>query len=64
MGMEDHNEDFGQTFARWGIPAGPSVVLPFVGPSTVGDGVGRILDGRLNPLRNAHPVNHQNIGYG
>jgi phospholipid-binding lipoprotein MlaA len=64
MGMEDHNEDFGQTFARWGIPAGPYVVLPFVGPSTVRDGVGRILDGRLNPLRYVHPVNHRNIGYG
>lgn len=64
MGMEDHNEDFGQTFARWGIPAGPYVVLPFVGTSRVRDGVGRILDGRLNPLRYVHPVNHQNIGYG
>lgn len=30
MGMEDHNEDFSPTFARWGIPAGPYVVLPFL----------------------------------
>lgn len=64
MGIEDNNEDFGQTFARWGIPAGLYVVLPFVGPSTVRDGVGRILDGRLNPLRYGHPVAHRNIGYG
>ena len=64
MGLEDENEDFGQTFARWGIPAEPYVVLPFVGPSSVRDGVGRILGGRLNPLCYVHPGNHRNIGYG
>lgn len=37
FGLEAHDEDFGQTLAVWGAPAGPYVVLPFLGPSTVRD---------------------------
>ena len=33
-GLDKHNEDFGQTFGRWGVGSGPYVVLPFFGPST------------------------------
>lgn len=33
-------EDFGQTLAVWGVGAGPYLVLPFLGPSTVRDGFG------------------------
>lgn len=36
-GMPAHNEDFGQTLGAWGVPSGPYVVLPFLGPSTVRD---------------------------
>lgn len=32
-----HDEDFGQTFAVWGIPQGPYLELPFIGPSTTRD---------------------------
>ena len=39
-GLERHEEDFGQTFAKWGIPSGPYMVLPFIGPSNVRDGIG------------------------
>jgi phospholipid-binding lipoprotein MlaA len=39
MGVERHNEDFGQTFAVWGIPDGPFVVLPFLGPRTLRDAI-------------------------
>jgi len=35
MGLERKNEDFGQTFAVWGIPAGPFVVVPILGPRTL-----------------------------
>ena len=35
LGMETYNEDFGQTFATWGIPAGPYVVIPILGPRTL-----------------------------
>lgn len=43
-GMERSDEDFGQTFAVWGIPSGPYLVLPFFGPTTLRDGFGDILD--------------------
>ena len=42
LGLDEHNEDFGQTFATWGIPAGPYLVLPFFGPSNIRDGIGLI----------------------
>jgi phospholipid-binding lipoprotein MlaA len=40
MGMERHVEDFGQTFAVWGAGSGPYIVLPFIGPSNLRDGIG------------------------
>ncbi|MGA8010426.1 MAG: VacJ family lipoprotein [Thiomonas sp.] len=40
MGIYRHPNDFGLTLARWGVGAGPYVVLPFYGPSTVRDTVG------------------------
>lgn len=36
-GMEEYPEDFGQTLAVWGAPAGPYVMLPFLGPHTFRD---------------------------
>lgn len=39
-GMPDPDEDFGQTLGRWGMPAGPYLMLPLVGPSTLRDGLG------------------------
>ena len=40
MGLEKHNEDFGQTLGRWGIGPGPYLVVPILGPSTVRDAIG------------------------
>ncbi len=37
MGLERHEEDFGQTLALWGVQQGPYLVLPFLGPSTTRD---------------------------
>ena len=37
FGIPRNDEDFGQTLGRWGVPSGPYVVLPFLGPSTVRD---------------------------
>lgn len=39
-GIEKRSEDLGQTFGAWGIGPGPYLVLPFVGSSSVRDGVG------------------------
>lgn len=43
-------EDFGQTFAVWGVGQGAYVVLPFLGPSTYRDMPGRALDSFLAPI--------------
>lgn len=50
MGMEKHEEDFGQTFGRWGVGDGAYVVLPFFGPRTVRDTVGLVLDSAADPV--------------
>jgi phospholipid-binding lipoprotein MlaA len=37
FGYPEQDEDFGQTLAVWGVPSGPYLMLPFLGPSTVRD---------------------------
>jgi phospholipid-binding lipoprotein MlaA len=37
-------EDFGQTLAVWGVKPGPYIVLPFLGPSNLRDGIGFTID--------------------
>jgi phospholipid-binding lipoprotein MlaA len=44
MGLDRHNEDFGQTLGVWGFGPGPYIVVPFWGPSTIRDGVGDLAD--------------------
>ena len=41
MGLQRHEEDFGQTLAVWGVGEGPYIMLPFLGPSTLRDTVSR-----------------------
>lgn len=48
--LPKHNEDFGQTLGRWGVGAGPYLVLPFLGPSSVRDTVGRVGDYPVYPV--------------
>ena len=50
LGLEDHREDFGIALAYHGVPPGPYLVLPFLGPSNVRDGVGQLVDFFLDPL--------------
>lgn len=40
MGIERTRLDFGQTLGRWGVPAGPYLVLPIFGPSSIRDAAG------------------------
>lgn len=49
-GLEKHNEDFGQTFGRWGMDTGAYVVLPLFGPRNIRDGVGLAFDVYADPL--------------
>jgi phospholipid-binding lipoprotein MlaA len=50
-GVPQPAEDFGQTLAVWGVPDGPYLMLPLLGPSTVRDATGRFVD------RYPHPFN-------
>jgi phospholipid-binding lipoprotein MlaA len=50
MGLEKHEEDFGQTFGRWGMGSGAYVVLPLLGPRTVRDTGGLVLDMATDPV--------------
>ena len=50
MGLERHDEDFGQTLAVWGVESGPYLFVPLFGPTTVRDGAGRIVDIVFDPL--------------
>ena len=49
-GLEEHREDFGQTAAVWGVPDGPYVMLPFLGPHTLRDAVFLPIDIVVDPL--------------
>ena len=60
LGLEKHDEDFGQTLGYWGVPSGAYIVLPFLGPSSVRDTVARIPDAFLGGL---FFINHERTGY-
>ena len=64
MGIEKHNEDFGQTFGRWGVASGPYLILPFLGSSTLRDGAGTAVDYYFAPLGEARPIALRNSLYG
>lgn len=49
MKLEKHYEDFGQTLAVWGVKDGPYLVLPFLGPSSIKDTTGTVVDISLHP---------------
>ena len=49
FGIEDVNEDFDQALGSLGIPTGPYLVLPFFGPATTRNMVGRTVDTLMSP---------------
>lgn len=56
MGMQQHDEDFGQTLGYWGVSSGPYLVVPFLGPRTIRDGAGSIADSFTDPV--AEGIDH------
>ncbi len=50
VGLEKHNEDFAQTLAVWGVPQGPYLVLPVLGPATSRGVPGAVVDTASNPV--------------
>lgn len=52
FGIDIKDEDFGQTLGHYGVGNGPYLVLPLLGPSTVRDGIGQLVDGSTLDLLN------------
>jgi phospholipid-binding lipoprotein MlaA len=50
MGFPKDKEDFGQTLGKWGLGPGPYLVLPFLGPSSVRDGIGTGVDASISTV--------------
>jgi phospholipid-binding lipoprotein MlaA len=61
-GIEKSREDFGQTLGFYGAGAGPYLVLPFMEPLTVRDGIGKAVDGFMNPLNYFIPFFWDQVG--
>ena len=62
MGLEKHDEDFGQTLGYWGMGPGPYVMLPFLGPANLRDGPGKVVDGLIYPPNWADIKSSERIG--
>ena len=60
MGIPRTRLDFGQTMGRWGAPSGPYLVLPLLGPSSVRDGTGLVVDATGDPVSSMNHVPSRN----
>lgn len=49
FGIQQRDEDTGQTFGLWGMRPGPYLVLPFLPPLTIRDGIGYAFDSAMTP---------------
>jgi phospholipid-binding lipoprotein MlaA len=49
-GLDLNDEDFGQTFGKWGMKPGPYIVWPILGPSTARDSFGKFVDQFTYPV--------------
>lgn len=63
-GLPKHKEDFGQTLGVWGVSSGPYLVLPILGPSSVRDAVGTVVDAQIDPGTYIDPVSLRNSVVG
>lgn len=68
MGLPQESEDFGQTLGFYGVPPGPYLVLPFLGPSSLRDVTGRVVDWTVQDeveyLNNRSYMNDNSWSYG
>jgi phospholipid-binding lipoprotein MlaA len=64
VGFELNPTDFGQTLAVAGVGAGPFLMIPFLGPTTLRDGIGFIVDRAFHPATYFFAVPIQLVGYG
>ncbi len=63
-GIPKHQQDFGQTLGFYGMNSGPYLVLPLLGPSTVRDTAGLIVDRLADPTSYIHPNSARTSLYG
>jgi len=63
LNIERHKEDFGQTLGRWGVPAGPYLVLPLLGPSTLRDTLALPIDRKADPVHQVDSIDVRNSLY-
>ncbi len=56
LDLPKHHEDLDQTLGAWGVPSGPYVVIPLLGPSTPRGVVGLAGDGATNPIYWINPA--------
>jgi phospholipid-binding lipoprotein MlaA len=61
--IERHKEDFGQTLGRWGVPAGPYLVLPLLGSSTLRDALALPVDRQADPVHYVEGAGSRNSLY-
>lgn len=65
IGLQRHDEDFGQTLGKWGVGDGPYVVLPIFGPKTLRDTAGFGVDTAVDPVGHRdHDVALRNTATG
>lgn len=68
MGLPQEPEDFGQTLGVYGVPPGPYLILPFLGPSSLRDATGRAVDWSIEDasafLNNRQIMNNNSWSYG
>lgn len=64
MGIDRTRLDFGQTMGRWGIPSGPYLVLPLLGPSSVRDTAGLSVETRGDLVMGINHIPARNSLYG
>src|SRR5574337_1199885 len=50
MGMDKHDEDFGQTLGWWGVPEGGYFIVPILGPKTIRDALALPVDFKADPV--------------
>lgn len=61
IGLERHPEDFGQTLGYWGVPNGPYLVLPLLGPSTLRDTSVLPVEFAVDPVSNYDNVSVRQV---
>lgn len=61
-GLRKHNEDLGQTLGYWGVPSGPYLMLPLLGPSTIRDTVALPGDWWGDPWTHVNDIPWRNSG--